>query len=320
MFAIFHQVMAEYFYQLCLVRVGIKAKGCFKNTHLIGVLNCQITFILNWKKMDSRLEIQTASKNESQALPRYSIFKDSVLAKYSGNTAALLSVMDMLINTLSSRFQNVNSFFAEQLPFWVKGIYYILPLGVPMIPLFRHRCKNQLEIHDPDALELLNVLQQHDDDFSEFIKENPNEKKPLLDILTSYLRHEKSQSFNVVINLTLLSLRTVQGILTIAKGLELGATETDDKLSDWTSLISSISNMTYLSVLMLHNNFQKYHYSRHQHISRHLLQIKFFNGRSKSRLLDDKPELLEPLLPEDIKSENGEVKDNIATRHVAVTR
>jgi hypothetical protein len=243
--------------------------------------------------------VETEAKNKSE----YSLLNDSKVAKNAGNAATLFGVCDAIVNCLSSRLKSVDQFIADQVPFYLRGLYYVIPLAAPLVPYVRHRCKNQTETHDPDAIELLHVLQDNDSEFDEFLNENPDEKNRILNILTSYLRYEKNQPFSIIVNLILLALRTLQGILIFLKGLNVISGDTNDRLSDWTTLISSISNIACLSALLLHNNFQKYHFTdkKLQHVKSHLLHETFFKIRAKAATTNI--ELLDPLLADN--TENG---------------
>lgn len=213
----------------------------------------------------------------------YSLLTDSDVANYSGNTATLLSALDAILNCLTIRLKSVNHLIAQQVPFFLRGLYYILPICIPLIPYARHRCSNTIELYDPDALELIEILQENDKDFKEHLLRNPEEKKRILEILSSYLRYEKNQPFNIVINLIMLTLRTAQGLLIYAKGFNLLTQEKYDSLSDWTTLISTIIDITFLAIRLLHNNFQKYHFSdsKKEHIKTHLLHETFFKIQNR---------------------------------------
>lgn len=226
----------------------------------------------------------------------YSLLRDSTLAKYAGNTATLFSVFDAIINCLTSRIESVDNFISKQVPFYVMGLYYLLPASVPLVTYVRNKWRNQPEKYDPDAIELLDILQNCDQEFSDLIAENPEEKNRILEVLTSYLRYEKNQPFNIVINLIFLTLRAAHGILVLTKGFSLMDKETNDKLNDWAALLSSISNMTYLAIVILHSNFQKYHVAekRTDVFKNTLLENTFFRMKSQSKINNES--LSEPLL------------------------
>lgn len=256
--------------------------------------------------IDIKLEEQKSEESHSEigkSTVRYSLLRDSMLAKYAGNTATLFSVCDAVLNTLTARLENINYFMSEQVPFYVMGLYYFLPFNIPLFPYIRHRWLNQPEMYDPDAIELLAILQDHDEEFARLVNANPKEKAHILEILTSYLRYEKNQPFSIVINLILLTLRAAHGILIFTKELELGSQETHEKLNDWAALLSSISNITYLAIVMLHNNFQKYHFSekRNEAVKNNRLQKTFFSIKNKLKnLTSNNVDLSEPLLSEPV--------------------
>lgn len=231
------------------------------------------------------IEVYEEIEEKNPSAIKYSLLTDSDIANYSGNTATLLSAFDAIINCLTIRLKSVNHFIEQQVPFYLRGLYYILPICIPLIPYARHRCSNTIELYDPDALELIGILQENDKDFEEHLLENPEEKKRILEILTSYLRYEKNQPFNIVINLIMLTLRTAQGFLIYAKGFNLLTQEKHDVLSDWTTLISTIVDITFLALRLLHNNFQKYHFSdsKKEHIKSHLLHETFFKIKNRKK-------------------------------------
>jgi hypothetical protein len=78
----------------------------------------------------------------------------------------------------------------------------------------------------------------------------------------------------------------------------LTSKETDDKLTDWTSLLSTISHVAYLAIVMLHTNFQQCHYpdKKHDVAKSALLQKTFFKIKSQLKLNSSPSNLQEPLL------------------------
>lgn len=220
-------------------------------------------------KITGRLLTRTNSQDLSAIIedktvdstPGYSFLRDSTLAKYAGNTATLLSVFDLVIDSVNGQVESFDKFTNQIIPFYANGLCYLLPSMIPLIPYIRNRWRNQSEIHDPDAIELLTILRSHDAVFNKFINENAAEKEFLLEKFTSYLKYEKNQPLNVIINIIWLTLRAAHGLLWFSEGMNLASKETNNKLNDWTNFLSQISNIIYLfCIIMLNGSFQKYQF------------------------------------------------------------
>ena len=70
--------------------------------------------------------------------------------------------------------------------------------------------------------------------------------------------------------------------------------ETNNILNDWIQLISNVSNIAYLILTMIQNNFFKYHYSGKNH---HELQLTLFKYKKHvEKMKSEKAEINEKLL------------------------
>lgn len=250
--------------------------------------------------MESRV-IDVKPEDSAEEKPKYSTFNDSQFATYLGKSAGVVNYLDLIINNVIPRIEKMSGATMRLAPYWVKTLYYIVPLAIPLIPYVRHRWSNVVEEHDPDALRLIEILKSNDELFAAQLQQNPQEEKQILADLTNFMRQVKSQKFNMIGNLILLGFRAIEGVLLFVSAAGVFSPEAHEKLSEWDALLLTIANVTFGFVTSIYKNFlSTLPDDIHEHVkSSGLLQQTFLRFKEKRKVKIGDAEFAVGLLDDD---------------------